>query len=407
MPRHTPDEVGGACAPTLFTYYLPNGTAIDNGTLTADGTCAFLEASCSLVRDGGAPCCKIREPDSLSSAISGRGPLILMVAFPMLYWLRGLALRWWRKNVTRTPLLEVDARAMASPPPSPPPPSAAVTPDPFGRLCACLLNVLGVAGYVLALVLSVELPILMQRSIQQSLSPTHRSAVLAASAFLTPFEEVFIFLEDTMLVRINYAMGAGQTALVNELLNAGVCMGLLCGLVASVLASTLTISLRVFTPLVAPGGEMGDGACSLIQPAAHVAAAARGYFLLHAWQWPFVFVNKTLSGFFLGAGNFLMYGWPSVLRSAATLLIWFGGLDAGVDDKFTLLGLSAFAGPPISTAFFALGLALDRQLRAKWGLRVLGFGGPSGLCAGSFLGGAWRRPSLGGKRGGGGCTPTG
>ena len=42
----------------------------------------------------------------------------------------------------------------------------------------------------------------MQSSIQSNLEPANRVGVLFGMAFLVPFEEVFVFLEDTMTVRI-------------------------------------------------------------------------------------------------------------------------------------------------------------------------------------------------------------
>ena len=51
------------------------------------------------------------------------------------------------------------------------------------------------------------------------------------------------------------------------------------------------------------------------------------------------------------------------------------GLVIREDDKFTLLGLSSFVGPPLSTLFFALAIACDRKLRARFGLRMLWLNG--------------------------------
>jgi hypothetical protein len=73
----------------------------------------------------------------------------------------------------------------------------------------------------------------------------------------------------------------------------------------------------------------------------------------------------------------LMYGWPSVIRSGSTLLVWFGGLEAGVEDTFTLLGLSNFVGPPLSTLFFVVAIMADKKLRNRYGLRFLCCSGES------------------------------
>ena len=61
--------------------------------------------------------------------------------------------------------------------------------------------------------------------------------VETAAALLTPLEEVFAFLEDTMTVRINFAMGAGDKALTNRLFNAGILVGLASGTLAATVAT--------------------------------------------------------------------------------------------------------------------------------------------------------------------------
>ena len=44
---------------------------------------------------------------------------------------------------------------------------------------------------------------------QDTLTVIDNSALLASSAFLTPFSEVFAFMEHVLLVRISYAVGSG------------------------------------------------------------------------------------------------------------------------------------------------------------------------------------------------------
>ena len=50
----------------------------------------------------------------------------------------------------------------------------------------------------------------MKKSIQTTLSPTDRAAQMAMDAVLTPFEKVFAFLEDTMTIKVGYALAAGR-----------------------------------------------------------------------------------------------------------------------------------------------------------------------------------------------------
>ena len=122
-------------------------------------------------------------------------------------------------------------------------------------------------GYVGAVTAGVCQPLIMQQSIQNTLDPAHRAAVLAAHAFLIPLEEVFCFLEDTMTVRINFAMGAGDLQLVRSLFKAGIYFGLGMGAVAAFIATTLTFSTTTFRALVYPEGGIVTSlsqSCSLL-----------------------------------------------------------------------------------------------------------------------------------------------
>lgn len=106
----------------------------------------------------------------------------------------------------------------------------------------------------------------------------------------------FVFLEDTMTVRINYAMGRGDRRAVQQLFNAGIALGLASGLVAAVVATLLALnraSLEALVYPVYPGGPSQD--CPLVETAVDVAAGVRPFFLLMAWQWPFSFVNRAIS----------------------------------------------------------------------------------------------------------------
>ena len=50
--------------------------------------------------------------------------------------------------------------------------------------------------------------IIMPKSIQQTLSPTDRASQTAMDSFLTPVEEIFAFIEDTMTVKVGYAIAS-------------------------------------------------------------------------------------------------------------------------------------------------------------------------------------------------------
>ena len=116
------------------------------------------------------------------------------------------------------------------------------------------------------------------------------------------------------------------------------------GAVAAFIATTLTFSTTTFRALVYPEGgivtSLSQG-CSLLLSADDVAQTARPFFLLSAWQWPFVFVNKTLAGVAIGGGMFWLYGWPMMVRGVVTCSCVRRPGHFEV-DPMTLLGLAFF-----------------------------------------------------------------
>lgn len=96
--------------------------------------------------------------------------------------------------------------------------------------------VFGMYAYVTVQIL---VPIYMRQSIQERLVVSDRNAVIASEAFLVPYNEIFQFIEDIVLVRVNYALGYGNKQLTNSLVHMGY-VGAFLGVIPPVLRS-LTI----------------------------------------------------------------------------------------------------------------------------------------------------------------------
>lgn len=166
-------------------------------------------------------------------------------------------------------------------------------------------------------------------------------------------------------------MGRGDKVAVKGLFNAGIYLGMLAGLGAAVVASCLASSSTVLSALVYPVNPKGaSAACALIGSVIKLADQLRPFFLLMAWAWPFSFVNRTLSGVFLGSGCLGAYSVLGAIRSATPLLVWFAGLGAGVKDKVTLLGFAYWCAAPIATLGMAAYLAASRGVRDQYGLHL-------------------------------------
>merc|ERR1711966_218412 len=179
--------------------------------------------------------------------------------------------------------------------------------------------------------------IFMANEVQAKIPFENRNALLAAMAFLLPFEQIFLFLEDTMSVRINHAMGAEQYATANKYFHVGVGGGLLLGLAAGVIGSIISVITPLYHVFVVPK-EYDLPGCDLITDQASVADNVSTYWLLTVWRWVFVFVGMVCAGFLMGAKQTGIWGWSLGLSYGAMVLTWTIGGSQDLD----LLGFANF-----------------------------------------------------------------
>ena len=85
----------------------------------------------------------------------------------------------------------------------------------------CLAIGAFVVVFMAAISTVVAEAVIMPKSIQETLEPADRSAQLAMQSFIAPLEEIFQFIEDTMLVKVGYAIAAKQYTKINFLLHIG------------------------------------------------------------------------------------------------------------------------------------------------------------------------------------------
>lgn len=330
-----------------YKYYDVNGSLIDKG-VSVNGTCIFLEADC----EDNLNCCESQEWVS-----TGETNATLYANFICIGIYCGFMLL--TKIMGRGRSTDTDDEISS----------------PFkvrkGHLAYSLF---GLLGYLAAIGMAIEIPIVMKQSIQQNLYPFERTAVLAADAFLIPFEEIFQFLEDTMTVRINFAIASKQYEELNILMNWGVAGGLVTGIIAALIASSLAgINKNIFVKLINPGLEndlIQYPDCGLLPSIDEMTSVTEPYWYLRSWTWPLIFIGLVLNGFFLGSGNWALYGWPSALGGAALFWVWLANYDS-VENRLELLGLAYFAYSVASFAFVAVYLLLDRPLRRQYGLHFL------------------------------------
>ena len=123
-----------------------------------------------------------------SDRVTDYAPLILLVACIYGPLLVGKCIRNCRRRLAGEEGVDDDDDDLEELPPEPKDGPAGMQGLPQSKLAAFAIVVV----YSLSLVLAVTAPILMQRSIQRELEPSRRAGVLFASAFLVPFEEVWL-----------------------------------------------------------------------------------------------------------------------------------------------------------------------------------------------------------------------
>ena len=256
----------------------------------------------------------------------------------------------------------------------------------------------GATGLVYVAMLAVVAAIIieaviMPQSIQQNLSPADRAAELAMSAFLTPIREIFQFLEDTMTVKVGYALAAGRLHELNVLLHVSVGGGAVSALLAFGLMLFVALyepaAASLLNPSAAPNALLIDAGCPLLPTTAELLTHARIYWLLKAGAWLPAFVCKGIVGFFLGTRHFAAYGAPIVIGATVPVALWFSLLplarraDSGL-TPLSLLGIAYGTADWLNLGAFAVYFYCAANLRHEHQLKLL-------LCRGrALVADSWR-----------------
>ena len=175
----------------------------------------------------------------------------------------------------------------------------------FALLCICVIVAQWVEGFILPL------------SIQTTLTPADRTSQLAMRSFLSPIEEIFSFLEDTMTVKVGYAIAGNNLKELNALLHIGVlggaCSGILAFLFTIFIAFFHGTSAAVLNPSHASNQVLIDGGCSLIPTTDQMTALTHTYWIFMTLSWIPNFATKSITGFFIGAGHFIPLVFSSIV----------------------------------------------------------------------------------------------
>lgn len=329
-----------------FSFFAANGSTVD-GMLDADGSCIFPTAACSNANSV-VECCIAKD------SVSKTGSNYMFIAFAIIF----IPLFWFKTNKSPEERAAHEEREQKQVP---------FWMRDYAPNFLIKLFKYGLMAYIGA---QVVIPIFMRDSIQRQLSVGERNAVIAAEAFLVPYRDIFQFVEDIVLVRVNYAMGAGNKPLTNQLVHLGIVAAVMVGVTASILATILGVIPPALEALTRPGLandiQLYPG-CDLITDDTNV----QHYWLLESWTIPFVQMGMVMSGYMLGALELNTLGWLGGLALSAIPLIWFLAVNQS-NNKLMLLATAEFMGalllPLLAIAYLIS--PLGREVRERTGVQL-------------------------------------
>jgi hypothetical protein len=231
-------------------------------------------------------------------------------------------------------------------------------------------------GLMAYIILQIVVPIFMRNSIQETLSVVNRNTVIAAEAFLVPYNQVFQFIEDIVMVRVNYALAWKKKELTNELVHVGLLGSFLTGVLAAVIATILGVIPPALSGLTNPGAQVDAETypgCDLIEES---TVSALPYWLVEAWAIPGNQMGMVLTGFMMGAMELPTVGWIGAISLAMIPIIWFTSKD-GASNPILVLAFAEFTSnwvlPILAIAYLVSPLGADLREHTGVVLRVSKF----------------------------------
>jgi hypothetical protein len=332
-----------------FNFFAANGTQVP-GVLDADGLCIFPDAACA-PNDPISSCCQAKD------SVDNTGDNYMFIAFIFIF----LPITFVKRSRSSN---ESDEARQAR--------EDRMTPKWVKSVPSGLIRKLFKYGLYAYVALQVVVPILMRTSIQQTLSVVNRNTVIAAEAFLVPYNQIFQFIEDIVMVRVNYALASHQKVLTNELVHVGLLGSFGTGVIAAILATILAVIPPALSGLTNPGAEVDQlqyPGCDLIAPDTNDVVLP--YWLVESWAIPGKQMGMVLTGFMMGAMELSTVGWIGAMSLAMLPIIWFTS-SANASNPLLVLGLGEFASnwtlPVLAIAY--LMCPLGAELRDHTGVNL-------------------------------------
>jgi hypothetical protein len=184
-----------------FNYYDSNGDIVD-GTFDSAGSCIFPDAVCDPTKPT-KDCCDANE-EFTSNPGSNIMLICLALAFLPYVWLKFIK-RPITDEEKEKSKIENDSHV----------PKFLL----LGYLP--LLKRLFGYGFIIYIAFLVMLEINLAKSYQDVMQVNQRNALMSVNVFMTPFYEIFTFIEDITTVVLAFALGRGDKELPDKLVHMG------------------------------------------------------------------------------------------------------------------------------------------------------------------------------------------
>ncbi|VEU34278.1 unnamed protein product [Pseudo-nitzschia multistriata] len=218
----------------------------------------------------------------------------------------------------------------------------------------------------------VTIPIFAKKTQQRYMTVDQRTSLAASEAFMVPFFTIFTFVEEIVMIRVNYAVSENDKALTDRLVHAGLAGVIVTGTIGGIVGTALGLLPGALEALTIPGAENDVAVypgCNFLE--AVDVSMILPYWLLESWELIGKQIGGVLSGFLFGALEFNLLGWIGLVGEILYCFIWFGNI-ATYGNPVTLLGIAEFVldwTTPILLTLFLV-TPIGSQIREQTGVEL-------------------------------------
>jgi len=322
-------------AGTFPFYYYDTDHSYVNGTLDNNGECIFPDANCGPdlpTKD----CCDANKSETSYPQIY----LVLAIVqiIPLIYVKLSKTVE--EKEEYEKEKHRKEPKFLAN----------------MGRLEYPLTKLfnLGLIAYIGVL---IGLSITLNRSYQATMAVNERNALMSVQVFMAPFDQIFQFIEDIVMVRMMYALGRGDKKITDKLVHTGLVGSILAGIIAGIIGTIIVFIQPARDFFASPGLENS----MLLYPDCEFIGNYDSdniipLWLLKSWKVIFVQIGMVMSGLMFGSRNINAYGWTAFCAFAIQGIVWYTQVST-FPNTLTLMGLSEFcqaAGIPIFSIIYLM-----------------------------------------------------